>query len=349
MPARAIAVALLVVVASGCGAGGYAHVHATIGSNAVPMPEKATTYRLAFDGTATRLPTGPAPSPIVTSPNGRYGAEIASAGVVLRDRRTRTSRILWRRQPLSAVYWSTKGALAFTVDELGIGELVVFDPSTGRRRVVARRVCDLGSDPWSPDGTRLALAVSLPGRGCGGAGLTEVAVCDARTGRMRRLTKPDSVPVAWTWDGSGLLVEYWDAATSGRSMLVDPETGKGRVVLPSYPGLGTGPGPWSHGRRFIAVGAIDSARRATLLVLDRTLVDRLGAFTFGQQSYMWAPGRPWLAFQSSSSVRVFDASTRRVIATIPVKAPYGFSVESLTWASDERSVTVIAAPGLGHD
>jgi hypothetical protein len=348
MRARAVAVVLLALVASACGAGGYAHVHATIGSNAVPMPEEATTYRLALDGTATRLPTGPVPSTAVTSPNGRYRAEIVSAGVVLHDGRTGTSRTLWRQHPSSAVYWSTKGALAFTVDELGIGELVVFDPSTGRWRVVAHRVCDSGSDPWSPDGTRLAVPVSLPHHGCGGHGLIVVAVADRRRGPVRRIAKPHTVPVAWTWDGSGLLVEHWDGAGSGTSMLVDPETGKGRVVLPSYPGLG-GPGSWSDGRRFIAVAAIDSARRGTLLVLGRTLVHPVAAFTFGQQAYAWAPHRQWLAVVSSSRIRVFDASTRRVIATIPVKAPYGFGVDSLTWARDERSVTVIAAPGLGHD
>ena len=118
-------------------------------------------------------------------------------------------------------------------------------------------------------------------------------------------------------------------------------------MLPSYAGLGDG-GSWSDGRRFFAVAAVDSARRGTLLVLDGTLVHRVAAFTYGQ-AYAWAPVRPWLAIETDKGVRVFDASTRRVVATIPVRAPYGFGVESLTWAPDTRSVTVIAAPGLGHD
>jgi hypothetical protein len=285
-------------------------VHATIGTNAVPMPEQAATYRLALDGTATRVAAVPAP-------------------------------------PIPVGYRSSQGTLAFTVRKSGIERLVVYDPATGVRRQVATRVCDVGTDPWSPDGTRVAVAVSLPHHGCDGRRLIVVAVSDVRTGRMRRITRPWTTPVAWTRDGRGLLIVKRDSTGSGDWSVVDPATGSGRRVLPSYEGFGTA-GRWSSGHRFFAVTAIDAARRQTLVLLDGTLRNRVAAFTFGQL-LAWAPRGPLVAYSNGAGIGILDAATRRVIATIPVHVPYGFSAEQLVWARDERSVTVVVMPGLGHD
>jgi YVTN family beta-propeller protein len=130
---------------------------------------------------------------------------------------------------------------------------------------------------------------------------------------------------------------------------MDLRTGNRRAAFPSYVSMGHG--ALSSGRRFFAMPATDSSSRASLLVVDSAFRSSVGSFTVGQQAYAyaWAPGRPWLAFASSSSVRVFDASTRRVIATIPVRAPFGFGADSLAWAPDAHSVTMVAEPGLGHD
>ena len=130
-------------------------------------------------------------------------------------------------------------------------------------------------------------------------------------------------------------------------MLVDPTTGKGARVVSSYEGVGSG-GTWSSGHRFFAIEAIDGARRQRLLLLDGTLRHPIAALRYGQP-LAWAPHGQLLAFRTLTSIRIFDASARRVIATIPVRAPYGFSADSLSWAPDERSVTVRAGPGLGHD
>ncbi|MDX6578640.1 MAG: hypothetical protein QOJ47_189, partial [Gaiellales bacterium] len=199
------------------------------------------------------------------------------------------------------------------------------------------------------------IAVSLPHLACREvtAAPTVIAVTKTWDGPLHRILGPSRVPwtelLAWTRDGGGLLVSAGDRTQWPVTKVIDLRTGNRRAAFPTYVSMGHG--AWSSGRRFFAMPTTDSSSRASLLVVDSAFRSRVGSFTVGQQAYAyaWAPGRPLLAFASSSSVRVFDASTRRVIATIPVRAPFGFGVDSLSWAPDERSVTVIAAPGLGHD
>jgi hypothetical protein len=355
MRARLLAVAVLVVVAGALPTvSEAAEVHATIGTNTVPMPEHSTAYRLEFDGTATRIAMPHVPYPVEVSPDGRYRVEVGDSGIVLIDERSGARRTLAPWSPFAAAYWSSHSVLAFTIHVSRIEYLVVLNPATGRRRRLARRICDTTLNPWSPDGTRLALAISLPHRACREVEGQSTVVGVTRTwkGPLRRILGPPPLPwaepLAWTRDGSGILVvaggdlTRWPVTTA-----IDLRTGNRRVVFPSYVSMGDG--AWSSGRRFFAMPATDSASRASLLVVDGAFRSRVGSFTFGQQAFAWAPGHPWLAFASGSSVRVFDASRRRVIATIPMRAPFGFGVDSLTWASDARSISMVAKPGFGHD
>jgi hypothetical protein len=355
MRVRALAPVVLALIAGGLPmAVAGADVHATIGTNTVPMPEHSTAYRLEFDGTAARIATAPVTSAVEVSPNGRYGVKVGDSGIVLIDEHSGARRRLAPWSPYGAAYWSSQSVLAFTIHVSQIERLVVLDPATGRRRRLARRICDSTLDPWSPDGTRLALAVSLPHRACHEVEAEPTVVGVTRTwkGPLHRIPGPRRLPwaepLAWTRDGSGILVvaggdpTRWPVTT-----VIDLRTGNRRPAFPSYVSMGNG--AWSSGRRFFAMPTTDSSSRASLLVVDSAFRSRVGAFAFGQHAYAWAPGRPWLAFASGKSVRVFDASTRRVIATIPVRAPFGFGVDSLTWAPDARSVTMVAEPGLGHD
>jgi DNA-binding beta-propeller fold protein YncE len=355
MRVRALAPVVLALVAGGLPmAVAGADVHATIGTNAVPMPEHSTPYRLELDGTATRAAPR-APSGVTTSPDGRYGVTVGDSGIVLIDQRSGARRPLARWSPFAAAYWSSQSVLAFTIHVSRIERLVVLDPATGRRRRLASRICDTAVDPWSPDGTRLALAVSLPHLECRevAAAPTVIAVTRTWDGPLHRILGPRRLPwtelLAWTRDGSGLLVTGGDRTQWPVTAVIDLRTGNRRAAFPSYVSMGHG--AWSSGRRFFVMPTTDASSRASLLVVDSAFRSRVGSFTVGQQAYAyaWAPGHPWLAFASSSSVRVFDASTRRVIATIPVRAPFSFGVDSLTWSPDARSVTMVAEPGLGHD
>jgi DNA-binding beta-propeller fold protein YncE len=355
MRVRALAPVVLALVAGGLPmAVAGADVHATIGTNAAPMPEHSTTYRLQLDGTATRI-VPRALRGVTTSPDGRYGVTVGDSGIVLIDQRSGARRRLAHWSPFAAAYWSSQSVLAFTIHASRIERLVVLDPASGRRRRLASRICDTAVDPWSPDGTRLALAVSLPHLVCREAAAAPTVIAVTRTwdGPLHRILGPPRQPwtelLAWTRDGSGLLVVGGDRAQSPAATVIDLQTGNRRAAFPSYVSMGHG--AWSSGRRFFAMPATDSSSRASLLVVDGAFRSRVGSFTVGQQAYAyaWAPGRPWLAFASSSSVRVFDASTRRVIATIPVRAPFGFGADSLAWAPDAHSVTMVAEPGLGHD
>jgi hypothetical protein len=354
MRVRRIALAALVLGAGAVPAvSDAAEVHATIGTNAVAMPEHSTAYRLDLDGRATRIGAAPTPSTGKTSPNHRYRVELGNAGIVLIDVRRGTRRRLAPQAPAAAAYWSSQNVLAYSIHASRIERLVVLDPATGRQRRLASRICDTAIDPWSPDGTRLALAVSLPHRACKGVAGTPVVVgvTDAWRGPLRRIAwRPRlsiAEPLAWTRSGHALLVSGSDQTGNAAAAVMDLRTGRRRAAFPSFT-LG-GAGKWSSGQRFLALPALDWGSYASLLVVDGAFRSAVGSFMFGQQGYAWAPGRPWLAFASAQSVRVFDASTRRVIATIPVRARYGFAAESLAWAPDASSISIVAAPGLGHD
>jgi hypothetical protein len=56
-----------------------------------------------------------------------------------------------------------------------------------------------------------------------------------------------------------------------------------------------------------------------------------------------------LAVQMRRGILVFDAPSARVVATIPVRAPYGHNVDWIRWDQSERSIVISATPGLGHD
>jgi hypothetical protein len=184
MRLRALAPVVLLLVARGAATPSRAaDVHATIGKNAVPMPETSTSYRLELDGTASRIATAPSPSSVTRSPDGRCGVEVGDPGVLLIDERSGARRKLAPFGPGMVAYWSSKSVLAYTLRVSRIRRLIVLDPATGRQRRLASRICDLTVDPWSPDGAQLALAVSLPQLACRGVEAAPTVVVAARPGR----------------------------------------------------------------------------------------------------------------------------------------------------------------------
>ena len=323
-----------------------AGVDATIGANRLAMPEVPTSYRLTLGGDATRVAAAPPPAGAATSPNGRFRVERVSMGLLLHDRKTGASRTLTRDDPYGVGFWSSKGLLAYTKRVDRIERLVVLDPASGANRGTVRRVCDVVANPWSPDGSRLAVAQAPPHQSCRSSDLG-VAVSDVRSGRTHRVSMPYTEPVAWTGDGSKLLVTGRTPSGTGIATLLAPDTGAARSVLSSIAALGPS-GEWSHGRRFFAVPGSEDALRAGLVVLDARLSHEVAAFTFGA-TYAWAPSGQRLAVQVEHGIVVFDAASARVVETIPVNAPYGYDVDWIRWDRSERSLVISAAPGLGHD
>jgi Tol biopolymer transport system component len=311
------------------------------------MSSDRAVYRLSLDGRAALVGGAPSSSTPITklSPKGRYRVEVSAAGVMLIDGRTRARRLLTSSLYAQTPYWSAAGTLAFVDRKSGLTHLVVFDPATRVRRVVASHVCgDALVDPWAPDGKSLAVAVSRPQTGCNGRGGTVVAVSDATRGRMRRITTPQTTPIAWSGDGSRLLIADRGADAS---RLVDVRTGKGAFVFPAYGPLESG--SWSNGRRYYAALAQDLARsEQTLVIADgafRRIVKKLGYANL----HTWAPRQQRLAVANQTSVRVLDAATGRTVATIPAQTPNGIVVQALAWDHNERSLTIVASPSLGHD
>jgi hypothetical protein len=312
--AGVLAAGLALVARGSDGDGGEAT--ATIGVNAVPMPEDGATYRITLDGEAA----------VVVAPTGVPATLTAAAG-----------------------FRGSNGAQAFTDRRDGLTRLVVRDPATGTQRVVASHLCgDAFVDPWSPDGRSLAVAVSPPHGGCNGHGGPEVAVVDAVAGHMRRMSELHTTPVTWNRDGSRLLIAVGGRDPSGSSRLVDPRTGKGEPVLRQVGSLFPR-GAWSQGRRFYAALTIHEAERSqAVVIVDGSLRYIRQTVLFGQQ-YAWAPRRQWLAVSEVRRIRVIDAVTGRTVATIPAHTPYGLAVESLRWDRSGRSLLAVAAPLLGHD
>jgi hypothetical protein len=344
---RALQIVLLVLALCGIAAGNVsAATRATIGTNALVMPKGVSTYRISLGGTAARVSTI-APPTSVASPTGRFAVEVGDSGTVLIDGQRMTRRILSEPEYTRVAYWSSRGLLAFTTRRSDVELLVVLDPVRNVRRVVASGVCDASSDPWSPDGTTLAVSVSMPHRGCDGSRQTVVGVSKAMGGAMRRIAKPPTVPIAWTRDSRRLLVEARRPSGASVVRLVDPRTGTGPRVLSSYSTLGRG-GIWSNGHRFFALAAINNRQHGELLLIDGSLRRRVALFTYPRQ-FSWSQTGQLLAIATDTSIKVFDAAVRRTIATIPIHAPYGIGVESITWARDGQTVDIVAAPSLDHD
>jgi hypothetical protein len=320
----------------------------SLGTNAVPMLQEIATYRLSLDGSAqlVRSPSASSEPPATTSPDGRYRYELTGIGLAIVNVRTGAGRVLTNSLYAQRPYWSSTGKLAFTDRAGGLTRLVVFDPATGKRRVVASHVCgDALVDPWAPDGTTLAVAVSPPRTGCNGHGGVVVAVADATRGHMRRITTPQSAPIAWTRDGSRLLIGAQDAAGTFTSHLIDPRTGEGSVAFPSYGRLVEG--IWSHDRRFFAALAFTGTRQV-LVLADGSFagpVEELGEVT----RYAWAPRRQLLAIASFKDIRVLDALSGRIVATVPATTTYGLVVLSIAWNRGGRSLRIEASPALGRD
>jgi hypothetical protein len=321
----------------------------TIGTNAVTMPSALSTYRLSLDGSAQLVGSANSSSQpfATTSPDGRYRYELSSVALTLVTARTGARRLLTTSRYAQRAYWSSAGRLAFTDRAGGLTLLVVFDPATNTRRVVASHVCgDALVDPWAPNGQLLAVAVSPAHTGCNGHGGVVVAVSDARAGHMRRVTHPQSAPIAWTRDGSRLLIATQDSKGAATLRLINPRTGKGRVAFSSYePFVG---GTWSPAHRFFAALTASAGHEQGLVIVDGPFTGPVKALGYAAL-YAWAPRRQLLAIATQTNIRVLNASTGRVLTTIPAHTPYGVAVQSLVWDYNERTLRIDAIPSLGHD
>ena len=222
---RVVAVALVALIggAPGAAIADGPSAPSTIGTNAVAMPSALSAYRLSLDGSAQLVASASAAStPLTRSPDRRYRYELSGVGLTLVNARTGARRLLTTSLYAQRPSWSSTSKLAFTDRGNGLTQLVVFDPATSTRRVVASHVCgDMLVDPWAPDGTTLAVAVSPAHSGCNGHGGVVVAVSDATHGHMHRITSPPSAPIAWTQDGSKLLIETRDSAGAATSRLIN--------------------------------------------------------------------------------------------------------------------------------
>jgi WD40 repeat protein len=220
--------------------------------------------------------------------------------------------------------------------------LVIFDPATGTRRVVASHLCgDNVVDPWSPDGRTLAIPVSPPHRGCNGHGGSVVAVAEPTRRGMRRIAKLGTTPVTWNRDGSRILIA--DRAL-GALRLIEPHSGKEHAAPSLSPSID---GTWSKGRRLYAALTPDQ----TVVILDGSLQHQLQVITFVQQ-YAWSPRRQWLAISEKGRIRILAADTGRTLTVIPARTPHGLSVQSLAWEPTGRALLALAQPEdapLGHD
>ena len=344
VPAAAAVVVGAALVIASRGDGGQ--VLGTIGENAVPMRAGGTAYRLAFDGRATRIGGASTDGlrPDVTAPGGRYRLEFLAPGKAVVDTRTGERRVVTSND--GSASWGPRGTLAFTDRHDGLTRLVIFDPAAGTRRVVASHLCG-GEPAWSPDGLRLAVAVSPPHGGCAGHGHSEVLVTDRDGGNRLRIAEPPSAqPVAWSQSGSGLLIAVQDGL-DGISRLVDLRTGKAETVLRTVSVLR--PGAWSAGHRFLAATAVDRAsRRQVVVIVSGSLRRVVRAVVFGQQ-FAWSAKRQWLAVSEEKRILVLDAVTGRTVAAIPVHTLYGYGTLSLSWAQNERSLVAAVVPSIGHD
>jgi TolB protein len=129
--------------------------------------------------------------------------------------------VLDSHQPIMSPAWSADGEwLAYVSFENRVSAVYVQRVRTGERRQVSARVGVNGAPAWSPDGRRLALALS------GSSGNLDIYLLDLATQQLTRLTNNPAIDTepAWSVDGRGL---YFTSDRAGgpqiyRLELVDP-------------------------------------------------------------------------------------------------------------------------------
>jgi hypothetical protein len=226
----------------------------TIGTNGLRMPDALSTYRVTLRGEIAlvgRAPTLSTTESATVSPDGRWRLERVSSGASVRNTQTGETFAVTRS---GSAWWARSGRLAVPLRMSGGGmRLELLDPATRTSHTVARQICGTGGDPWSPDRTRLAVAVAAPGQGCRGEIATRI-ISDADANRDR-LPWPGRYPLAWSRDGQHVLL----ASLDGPAALVDVRTGGGEPVFAAFTHVGSV--TWSADRRFATISGIDAAHR----------------------------------------------------------------------------------------
>ncbi|MFI6326192.1 serine/threonine-protein kinase [Nonomuraea sp. NPDC050556] len=275
---------------------------------------------------------------VAVAPGGRVVANYHNG--VLRFWDVVAARLIGAPLTVGALEWNSYG-MTFSPDGRRFafgthGVVKVFDASTGGVVKTIDTGKDQGIDAlaFSPDGTRLAVAPSLPSGESG-----PVELHDLRSGAVVRSAVAGDEPLVFRPDGQVLI-------SGGVNGLIDVATGA-TLPRPARSSMLPGPLAFSPDGRLLAVGGPD---RISLWSPD--LANRLDDFPTtndGQSAALaWSPdGRTLASYGNGDRVRLWDVATRESLGTVADGlAQVGERYVDLAFSADGRSVVVAALEGL---
>jgi eukaryotic-like serine/threonine-protein kinase len=197
---------------------------------------------------------------------------------------------------------SQNGVLAYQTATGPIrSELVWFDRQGRRIGTIGERA-DYGDFELSPDGTRVAVSVLVPGRNTRDLWIYDVA----RDVRLRMTVDPanDTAPV-WSPDGATIVFSTNRDKTAGLFQKASTGIEAEHSILQSDHDLR--PWSWSHDGRFVLYSADDAPPANLDLLLLPLFGDRKPmpflATPFGEARARFSPDDRWVAYTSNEGQR----------------------------------------------
>jgi Tol biopolymer transport system component len=203
----------------------------------------------------------------------------------------------------SAPRWSPDGS------RIAVGQgsnLYVMNADGSDDRVIASSPFDLtlSEQPWSPDGT--SVAVNIPELNYQSPPRSDVYVANVAGGSPRRVTfdgTPKHPPV-WSPDGSMLVYEVWSSGVA--LFVVDANGGAPRQITPNGPGVAYNRDPtWSPDSQSVAFSRTVDAQQRGIFAVNRDGSGFRQVTSIAGEWPAWSPSGDRIAFTTSAdSLRV---------------------------------------------
>lgn len=197
------------------------------------------------------------------------------------------------REPLMSPAWSPdRRKLAYVGYQNGRSAIYVQELSTGRVKKVVQEDGVNGAPAWSPDGTRLALAL--------GSGSTDIYIVTLDSGRKMRLTTHPGIDTEPTWSPDGNFIAYTSEQAGAPQIFRVPVAGGEPQRLTTQGAQNLSPHYSPDGRQLALVNFDDGRYRIAVQDLASGAMTLLsdGRADTGPS---WAPNGRMLAFSSSTA------------------------------------------------
>jgi len=138
-------------------------------------------------------------------------------------------QVLSSHLPIMSPAWSPDASkLAYvSFEENNTSGIYIQNIFTGEKRKISAREGINGAPSWSPDGTRLAMSLSVSGN-------PEIYVINVKSGALTQITHSSAIDTEPVWNGSNMLV--FTSNRGGTAQLYQANAGGGSVKRMSFDG-----------------------------------------------------------------------------------------------------------------